>query len=186
SARLLHPGRAGHFYRFCSDGPGVGPKPLGWCTSLPHKLLLLTDPLWPCDPRWSDRLIVSLTFLPDLNGPVDSDERTRHAQLWWIQLDPARSAVIATGRLIPGEPALSPAEEELPSVSRTGDGKLTLAYLAYQKFDATHHLRLAPMERDDSGRFRVDAQAVVELPGNRVRARPAFSSDGRWVYSIPR
>src|SRR5262249_19730546 len=126
TARILYAGRDGNLYRFSFDDPDAGLQPLEWRTPLPRRVLLLADPVWPCGSRWSHRLVVALTFLPDSDESDGSDWPAPYAQLWWLQLDPARSAVIAMGRLItpgPGEPALPVGEEGMPAISTGADGR---------------------------------------------------------------
>lgn len=187
TSRILYAGRDGALYRLSFDAQDAQPEPLEWRTRRPPGLLLVSDPLWPDDPALAGLVIASMAFGPTHN---DADcARRRHAELWWLKLSDDRSAIIDAGRLIcpapPGTVA-SDVEEGLPAISAGVDGRVTLAYLAFHKSDWTHHLRLAPLSIDSCGRPSVDGGSVVELPGNRIRSRPAFSGDGRWVCAISR
>src|SRR5262249_6073438 len=65
------------------------------------------------------------------------------------------------------------------------DGGLALAYLAKRQGHGEYQLRVGPVAIDAAtGVPRVEESDTVALADDRALHPPAFSPDGRWVYSI--
>lgn len=144
-----------------------------------RRLIIASDPIWPTDPRFDGKLIASLSF-----GGTDRTE------LWWLRLNHDQTSIVAAGRLIVPKAGIhegSDAEERLPSVATTPDGGLALAFISRPAGETKRQLRLAPLIVDPVRKIpRVEESRIVTLAENRVTWAPAFSADGRWVYSFPR
>jgi hypothetical protein len=198
SLRALFGSHDGCLYRVSFEAPGWGrgtpdevgtaPKRVTWPRGLPAPgLPKLSEPTWPTDPRLGGRLIATLTF-QELDLAAREQPRS---QLWWLRLKSDGSAIVEGGRLIrpcPAPRGSEPVREErLARVSVTVDGRLTLAYLVRRGARSESDLQLAPLVIDAAtGNPRVDEADTVTLARNRSFAPPAFSPDGRWVYSLTR
>jgi hypothetical protein len=186
SARVLFTGHDGRLFNWTFDGPldretRQNPAPVIWRTRLPRdEGVLLGDLCVPTDPELGSKVLVMLR--PAL-GTVELGP----TQLWWLELDSEATAIVRTGRLRPegGEhPELS---ERLPSVARTTDGRLILAYLHEEPSRRTWQLRVAPMAIDEeTGDPTVETAAERTLAKDCLPAAPAFSADARWVTGVLR
>jgi hypothetical protein len=149
---------------------------------------LVSDPLCPSSPALRGRVIVSLSPVWDEGGR----HRFGPAQLWWLELDPEGTVVVAAGRLTvtdlagPGEPR-GDFEERLANVAATPDGQVVLAYLARRRRESNWRLRVAPLRFDPAtGAPRVLASETREPDADVAVTTPGFSTDGRWVFLVKR
>lgn len=199
SARILFAAGNGRLYRYAfenEDGTAaLGNDDEGTAQSLTWRVdgleergTVIIDPVWPRDPRLAGRLIVSMTRLEK-----QGDRRIFGPnQLWWLQLDRAGTQIQAAGPLVRrrGLPAGTPLDEErLPNVVATADGGLVLAYLS-RRDNGRHegwNLGLAPIDIDPAtGAPSVDEANVHRVSSMVTPTLPTFSSDGQWVYALPR
>lgn len=190
SARVLYAAGDGRLYRVDFDGSdrdplGGDPAPqeVVWKCTPPGARVAVHDPVWPTDPRFGGRLVVSLQYARDESGFDMVPGR-----LWWLALSSDGGAIVAAGRL-DGAAAEAPradrVEQRYPNVARTPDGGLELAYLECVPREPSWRLRLAPVEIDGrSKRPVVRADAARTLSGDHVAALPPFSADGRYVFGI--
>ena len=165
------------------DG-GARPEPLRWRGETRETDLgFLQDPCWPRDPALGARILVALVA----RDTEDARQSPPSQQLWWLELDPDVSSVVAAGRLIvPGGQgsAVARREELLPAVGRADDGAPLLAYLARSPEDATWELWVAPIVPAAAGGApRVLASSGQRLAEGCAAVAPTFSPDGRWIFA---
>lgn len=164
------------------------PQSVKWRTTSPVPgKPFVSDPMWPTDPRFGGRLIVSLTYL-------DSDPRAGHrvyrrAQLWWLKLNPEATEIIEAGRIL--SPSLSKSDLGLnselrsPTIAVAPDGTLVMAYLQQPDRYSSFQLRLAPVRFEGNERTPiVDPAESRVLCESCATVAPIFSGDGRWVYCL--
>ncbi len=196
--RILFAAGDGHLYRFqFPDRRGnkngetkdtKQPQRIAWKTSRPGPgNPFISDPVWPSDPRFGGRLIVSLTYLD--SDPKAGHRVYRRAQLWWIKLNEAATEVVEAGRILaPGTSKLDPgvnSELRLPSIGTAPDGSLVLAYIHQPDRYAAYQLRLAPLHfQEETGAPTIDAAQSCLLSESCLTVTPTFSSDGRWVFGL--
>jgi hypothetical protein len=187
SERVLYAAGDGRLYRVdfgAADQDGEEPesRPVAWRCRPPAKKVMIRDPVWPTDPRFGGRLVVSLQ-LREGNGPEVVPGR-----LWWLALSPDGGSIVAAGPLTdPGLGAVGPSrwEERYPNLAKAPDGRLALAYLAREGGAVCWQLRLAPVTTDDrGGPPAVATGAARAVTGGHLPSLPAFSADGRWVFGI--
>jgi hypothetical protein len=186
-ARVLFTGFDGRIFAWTFEGPldresRQHPTPLIWRTGLPwDEGVLLGDLCVLADPELGGKVLVTLR--PALGtGGVELGP----TQLWWLELDSEATAIVRTGRLRPEgqHPDLS---ERLPSVARTTDGRLILAYLLEEPSRRTWQLQVAPIAIDEeTGDPTVETAAERTLAEDCRPAAPAFSADARWVTGVLR
>jgi hypothetical protein len=163
------------------------PVPLIWrCRPPWPNLIVFREPCCPSDPRLAQRVIVSLA----LASVEHDDQATPDSRLWWLRLSADCLAIEEAGRLIElggrDREDAPIAVERFPCISATPDGGLVLAFLTQRRGTPGLELRLAPLAIDPTtGRPRVEAATVRVVAGGRAPMRPAFSRDGRGVYTIP-
>lgn len=195
--RLLFGSGDGKLYRFTfpsSEGSwGVGdedesrPKAITWRMKPPGDgIVMLSDPHWPTDPRFKGRLIVSLSYYDRALGL----HVLRRPELWTLQLNDEGTEIVAADRLMKGEPPASfeghSIAERMSTVSTSPNGDLSLAYLCQNAGQAGWDLRLAPLKVDHETGLPIFAPSEIRtLSENCLPILPAFSGDGRWVYSFP-
>ena len=165
------------------DG-GARPERLRWRGETRETDLgLLRDPCWPGDPALGARILVAL--VPREAG--DARQSPPGQQLWWLELDPGVTSVVAAGRLIVPDghgSAVARREERLPAVGRAGDGVPLLAYLARSPEDTTWELWVAPIVPAAAGGApRVLASSGRRLAEGCAAMAPTFSPDGRWIFA---
>lgn len=168
---------------------GVSPTALTWKTATAgEEPVSISDPVWPLDPAFKNRLIASLTFIvKDANGA--SKMRSR---LGWLQLNPQGTEIIRAGRLIGNDSDVTTAgvgqlhDETLPTVYSTADGSnLTLAYLTRVEGACGWVLHVAPLEIDsETGTPVVDEIRSQTIADKQSHAVPIFSADGRTLFSV--
>jgi hypothetical protein len=164
----------------------VQPRLLPWRAGPPGRGVdYIQDLHWPNDGSLSLRwpVLASLSFWqPTMSASASG----RH--LWWLDLGPEGTEVVAAGLLISPDPTESPArrdEERHPVVGTSHDGMAMLAYLALEAGCATWDLWLAPIARSGMGQvLTIPASACRKLAGGCKPVAPAFSADGRWVYAV--
>ncbi|MHC5543941.1 hypothetical protein ACYOEI_37415, partial [Singulisphaera rosea] len=149
-------------------------------------IVMLSDPYWPTDPRFKGRLIVSLSYYDRARGL----HVLRRPELWTILLNREGTEIVAADRLMRVEPPANfeghSIAERMPTVSTLPGGELSLAYLCQKVGQAGWDLRLAPLKVDGgTGLPTVAPSEIRTLSENCLPILPAFSSDGRWVYSFP-
>ncbi len=164
------------------DG-GARPERLRWRGETRETDLgFLQDPCWPGDPALGARILVAL--IPREAGDVSQSPPGQ--QLWWLELDPGVTSVVAAGRLIVPDghgSAVARREERLPVVGRAGDGAPLLAYLARSPEDFTWELWVAPIVPAAGGAPRVLASNGRRLAEGCAAVAPTFSPDGRWIFA---
>jgi hypothetical protein len=193
SDRVLYAAGDGRLYSYqlpAAEGPrgsaeAMPPRPLRWEIDPPGDgPIHLQDLCWPGAPALGGRLLVAL-------NPWDNPSRAyRGLQLWWLQLGPDGTAIVAAGRLLQPDGDDAPARrvvERLPSVGTARDGTPLLAYLTRARGQDAQELWVAPIMIDaTSGAPRVLAAGRRKLAEGCEAAAPAFSADGRWVYAARR
>lgn len=180
-ARVLFIGLDFRIYSFSFDerGDATGPKELIWRMRPPvNGRPMVANLTWPSDPRLGGRAFVSLNI------------GERDESLWWLELDPDGTAIERSGRLIltaPGGGSEPVSRELFAGISAAPDGGLVAAYFATRRGHAEYQLRIGPVVIDaETGAPRVEESDTVVVAEDRAAHPPAFSPDGRWVYSIPR
>lgn len=202
-SRILYSGWDGTLYTFSFEdgdaeldswptparesGDMTKPRAITWrVRPVPGPPPLISDPSWPTDPRLKGKVIVSLTLIE----PNTREEDRQRSQLWWLQLNDEGTEIVAAGRLIQPIARTTPdpvIEERLPRVATAPDGSLALAYLTRSAGKLDVSLRMARLTLDvATGAPGVDEAETVEVADGCTTAFPAFSLDGKRVYSLPR
>ncbi len=191
-ARILFATGEGRLYQHAFEGPEgrsdvaeprSGGRPLALEWHLGGSLaedFRVSDPCWPSDPRFGRTILAGVRTLEDA-GAVARWSRSR---LWWLRLSEDGDAIEATGPLIDADSLADDLEHHSPSVGRTADGGLVVAY--FTGVDGpSWDLRLARLTLDDAGHPSVAAGSAPTL-AERCRADipPAFSGDGRWISVV--
>jgi hypothetical protein len=165
------------------------PKPLSWACPQPGRGgAHLADPDWPSESRLGPRLLVSLLVLERVGGLL------RHSswQLWWLELDRARMAIVAAGPLLrpdPTIPTLEPSEEgpwgdRFPTLLSGPGGGLAVAYLTYRPGVHLGELRITPVRIDPATGEPSAGEGGPVLASDCLRTAPAPSADGRWLCCV--
>jgi hypothetical protein len=162
------------------------PWPLPWrFTIAGGGIDFLQDLHWPSDGSLSLRCPLLASVCCRQEGTLP-DERWK--QLWWLDLGPDGTGIVAAGRLIAPdrtEALARRADERHPVVGTTQDGTTMLAYLARQQGGATWELWLTPIARSALATGRLaPIPAGRKLAGGYEPIPPAFSGDGRWIYVV--
>lgn len=191
TGRILVAGWDGQLYRFDfgqgtwdRDGSNAEflQRPLKWQNLRPGELRpMVEDTIWPSEPRLAGLLIS--VVIPD--GHTEGFSQRR---ISWLRLGPDASSIEATGDLASprsGGRAIGWPDERMPCVSAMPDGDLALAYLVKLKGTKTWRLQLARLEFDpETATPRFDRANEVTLAEECAMSPPAFSPDGRWVFSL--
>lgn len=117
------------------------PFAIGWAIPAPGDgAVFINDLCWPAGPRFRGKLVVSL--LPR----VRQGDRlvSRESQLWWLELDESREAIVAAGPLAPDAGREC---RRCPVPVTLQDGRPGLAYLTL-KTGTTYELRRSPIQFD--------------------------------------
>jgi hypothetical protein len=192
SARVLFTGTDGRLFAWEFGGPfdretdgRPFPRPLIWLTGSPDdEQVMLGDVCVPADAGLGRRVVV--TRRPAFGARGGELEPSRLA---WLELNSRASAIIRAGRLRPegGEPPNG--SERFPSVARTTDGRLILAYLLAREQPGRvgYQLRVAPIAIDEkTGDPTIETAAERTLAEGCLPTAPVFSADARWVTGVLR
>jgi hypothetical protein len=157
------------------------PLPLVWACKAPGMGdVYLSDPHWSTDTYSSRIVLVALRLIE----PDSDRQRFTKSQLWWLRLSEGGHTIEEAGRLVRPSTEESDVEERCPTIGKTSDGRLALAYL--RKVGARPwELRMTPLVRDTS---RVEALAVTSV-GTKIAEgclpfAPTISNDGRYINFI--
>jgi hypothetical protein len=178
----------GRFYRGEMPGEqGAGAslirgRPIAWhSTPDADGVSSISDLCWSSDPAGDGCLFAAVVpRRKDASGIFPGPH------LWWLQLGAGGAKVVAGGRLITPDLSVAHAEERLPAVGVTADGRPLLAYLAREDGQETWDLWLAPLEHGPAGEappVRSWSAAGRKLALGCLCLPPAFSPDGRWVHA---
>jgi hypothetical protein len=184
-ARVLYAGGDGQIYRLdfesgdeVADPPEIRPRVVRWGTPIPADGQVdVIDLCRPDDPRLGGRFLASLYFK---RGGADG----RNAwQVWWLELDPGATSILAAGPILRPEPGDEVGEYRLPNLVRRHAGATaTLAYLARVAEQPGYELRIVPVRFDSGSDVPHAAEAETRvLARGCVLATPTASPDGRWL-----
>jgi hypothetical protein len=194
SARLIYAGTDGRLYRLAfedEEGRSAGrdeelrPVPLSWqCTPPGVGRVHVEDPSFLTVPALRGRLVVAIRQQADLpDGRVFLP-----SQIWWLELNPRATAIVAAGRLTVPDVAKDPmpvVEERMPSIAAAADGTPMLAYLSRAGGYHDWQIRLGPVTIDPETRAPKAVVADSLLIAEKSAAvAPAFSPDGRWLNGV--
>jgi hypothetical protein len=157
------------------------PSMLVWDCKLPGVGdVYLSDPHWSTE-TYSNRIVLVALRLIE---PNTGRQQFTRSQLWWLRLSGDGRAIVEAARLV--EPAVGPndAEERCPSIGKTSDGRLVLAYLR-KVGTSPWEMRVMPLALDATG----DRPVTVTSVGKKIAEAclpftPTFSSDGRQISFI--
>lgn len=198
-SKVIVPAGDGLLYvrNFGTDGDGADEPlhPVRWsCRPPGGGEPLLSDPIWTAVPSLGERLLITLCERrSDASGVT-----YLRSKLWWIKLDETKTSVVEAGRLtVPavdgrggegsGPVSVDEDEERMPNLAIGADRRPVLAYLSRHKGENGWRVMIAPVETDGA-----TGPPVARLSESRQIRRdcavvtPAFSPDGRWVYSFAR
>jgi hypothetical protein len=161
------------------DAAATRPGPLGWEAPLPEAGgIQFMDLSWPDEPRLGGRALASLRFKDRETG------RYTDWQVWWLQLDPGGTSIVAAGRLLEPGSSDTAVSRRLPNLVSIR-GEPALAYLAQRPGESGCQLRVAPIHFDpDSGSPQahdVDSRTLAE---ECPPTSPVVSPDGRWITVV--
>jgi hypothetical protein len=201
-SRVIVPAGDGLLYvrNFGTDGGGADEPshPVRWSCRPPGVgEPIISDPIWAAVPSLGERLLITLCERRSNASGVTY----MRSKLWWIKLDETRTSIVEAGRLTvpavgvgvgggegPGSVVADEDEEErMPNLAIGADKRVVLAYLSRHKGENGWRVMVAPVETD-----RALGRPVARLSESRQVRRdcavvtPAFSPDGRWVYSFAR
>lgn len=188
-SRVLFAGADGVLYHVSFEGTPdsrgatpdrSGPVPLRWDVAPPGDEMMLRDPCWPRVPGFEHTVVVSLRAWMSDSDTADCE----NAQLWWLRLNPAGTAVVNAGRLT----TLGPVDRDelAPAVAVTRAG-LAAAYLTGPTKSNERQLEVAPVRFDaQTGAPRITSDQAVRLAEHCAPAPLGFSPDGRRVAAVVR
>lgn len=194
SDRILYVAGDGRLYHYWlpetrdrrTPWEAMPPRPLRWEIDPPgDSAVYFQDLCWTSESILGGRLLVAL------NLRENARRAYRGPQLWWLQLSPDGTSIVAAGRLLrpDGDDAPSQTiEERLPSVGTARDGTALFAYLTRASGESTWALWVATLMADaTSGAPRVPTTGGMRKVAEGCEAVvPVFSADGRWVYATRR
>jgi hypothetical protein len=157
---------------------------LNWRDAPPgHGVDYIRDLHWPGDGALSLRCLLLASLIVLQPGASVAD---RGGWLWWLDLGCDGTEIVAAGRLIapdPTEALRRRAEERLPVLGTTQDGRAMLAYLAREDGCNTWDLWLTPIAPCPAGTVRsLSLSAGRRVARGCEAAVPTFSADGQWIY----
>ncbi|GAC1465575.1 MAG: hypothetical protein NVSMB9_05300 [Isosphaeraceae bacterium] len=161
------------------------PRAVTWqCKTPGQGLLFITDAVSPVVPALRGRVFVSIR-----RGELREGRMTYGTnELWWLKLDREGRSIVSAGclsRFSSWGNAASPADERLPNLALTPDGRVVLAYLKRIGRTPNLCLMVALIDIDSTtGDPSVGCSGAVQLTKNCATTKPLFSPDGRWVYGI--
>jgi hypothetical protein len=186
-ARVLFAAGDGRLYQHdfepAGDLAGTGvenrPRPLIWGCPIPGGGgVFLAEPFWLDDPRWHDVVLVGLRTTTAAGQPKQSSGPT---QVWWLRLSEDGGTIIEAGRLLAESPLGAEYIERYPTLGRTSDGRLRLAYL--RRFPpGPLELWVTDLDVDTERRCPKAIRGEgVRLATDCLASLPIFSSDGRSI-----
>ncbi len=183
-ARLLICEGENHLYRFDFEDDSHRLRPLRWRVKPPGiGPVDINDLCWPADPRFGNRVLMSVTYRQGSRGQVIS----LPSQIWWFQLDPGATEVKAIGRLTssdapaPGKPQVF---ERWARLATSSTGEFYVAYLIRAEDTNCWDLRIAPVSIDRAtGIPTTRTEVNITLAHHLFPATPFTSIDGRWLYA---
>lgn len=185
-ARLIYPAADGRLYRVdfdAADAKGIDPtpEPIEWAIPIPGlERGLLTAPVWPADPRFQGRLIVSIQILDRQGG----EPQYQPQQFWLIQLDAAGHAIIDAAPVTQADPDRAKCA---PVIIKQPDGTLSLAYLSRSSPGGQWRLKcVALIDHPTTGLPIADETRTETLAADCRQCGLAVSNDGEWLTYFPR
>ena len=194
SARILFVAGDGLLYHFAFEGEGQAgdaaaafadpaPIPVAWACPRPGGgEVHVCDVSWPDDPRLGGRLLASMRTTVVDPGGARSYSRSR---LYWLQLDPAGTQVVAAGPLVDHDANRSAGpecDERSPTVAVLPDGSLGLAFTQLVEGESSWTTRLGALRVEADGRPVAAPSSTARVVAQRSQAAPlAFSADGRFL-----
>jgi hypothetical protein len=171
-----------------ASGRGDPSDPVAWEVAPPGLgQPMLTDPVWPTDPRLRRLVFVSMSTLERRDG----GPRYGPNQLWWLEMSDDAAKIVAAGRLIDSdgeEAGPDRFDRRFPDVAIGPDGRGRLVFLEAPARENTWRLRSVPLEFDQkTGRPRVVAGRAARGADAGEILLPApllLSADGATVYGL--
>jgi hypothetical protein len=157
------------------------PTPLVWdCKAPGTGDVYISDPHWSTDTHSNRIVVVALRLIE----PNTGRQQYTRSQLWWLRLSEDGHSIKEAGRLVQPPTGVNDVEERSPSIGRTSDGRLALAYLRKTGFKPWE-LRMTPLDLDATGVRPLTLTSV----GSRIAEgcqpfSPIISSDGRCISYI--
>lgn len=198
TACVLFAGTDGRLYRFSFEGP----------TGRDSEPRLLDWRVPGVDP--GDVLVCEIARGPDGHLPdlIIATVRSRHERrahvpfsaprLWWLALDAAASRVVDGGPLtntltdMAADAPISASEglsselsERFPTLARSNDHRLLVAYLARPSAQRAWSLCIAQVEHTEGANPPLAlGKSKVLLDGECAGSTPSFSSEPGWIHAI--
>lgn len=180
-ARVIYPATDGRLYQFDFDtadilGIDPTPQPIEWGIPTPGAArIILGDPVWPTDPRFHGRLLVSLLEQKRRVGDIEYPP----PQFWWLQLD-------ASGHTIINAAPITQADQDQvkcrPVIFTRPDGTLRMAYISRSTLQGRWRLKcVALIEDPKTGLPAADVTRTEILATDCLQSGLAVSKDGRWL-----
>jgi hypothetical protein len=157
------------------------PTPLVWdCKAPGEGDIYFSDPHWSTDASLNRIVVVALRLIE----PNTGRQRFTKSQLWWLRLSEDGDSIKEAGKLVQPTTEVSDVEERCPSIGRTSDGRLALAYL--RKIGSRPwELRMTPLTLDATGVRRLTLTSVGSKIAEGCQPfSPIISSDGRCISYI--
>ena len=193
-AEVLFAAGDGNLYRFAFEESHQADASSGGCDSRPQAVVwkttppgggeghvTLSDPIWPTDRRFGNRIIVSMT----IRGPNENPQHPSGARLWWLELDEEGSTILDAGPLTHHADG-DTRRERRPAVVRAESGEMRVAYLSRPTPGdpwsiVVNTIAFAPGD-DDKILPIAEADSAVTLMDTSEFTSLAFSLDGHWLY----
>ena len=144
--------------------------------------LLLSDPILPTQREFDGRLFVTL----HRTQTIGNHFRYLSAEIWSLRLDKEFTAILEAHRVTEPVSAAPTEDERLPNLTVSTDGRPTLAYLKKSRSSPSWRLIVCPLHTDSSKIFRASRTEEVEIVSDHAATLPAFSPDGRWIFTVAR